>query len=190
MSVPAADFQKQLILIGRKNRRYPSLIPEMQAIAAGLSTDTTTHDRTIRLHPPPVRIGRDKTPVTNAVLHVVNRGKAGNLANATMGAIINSSIALISPPINTVPPVITNLGDGTVGSQLVNTNPGTWSPPAVPSNNFTRQWLRNGANIAGATANNYTTVTADGGTSVSIRVTAINANGSTPVVSNAIAITP
>lgn len=187
MSVLAADFQKQLLLVGRKNRRYPRLITELQAISAGLNADTTVHDRTIRLHPAPVRIGRDKTPFTNEVLKVVNKGKAGNLANATMATIINSSLGLISPPVNTVPPAITiQTGDGTAGATtLLNSAVGTWSPTGTP----TRQWLRNGANIAGATTITYATTGADSGTNISIRVTMTNANGSTSAVSNAIAIT-
>jgi hypothetical protein len=43
------------------------------------------------------------------------------------------------------------------------------SVPAISG--ATYQWQRNGSNIAGATSRTYTTVTADGGTTVAVRVT-------------------
>lgn len=188
MSYQAADFQKQLLLIGRKSRRYPRLITETQNIANALLVDTTTRDRTLQLHPLPVRIGRDKSPFTNTVLHLVNRGKGGNLANAAMASILNSSLALILPPTNTVAPQITYVsggdGPGTQPGAQYAASAGTWNPTGTRAN----QWLRSGANITGATAASYTTVAADAGTNLSCRITMTNANGSTSVVSNSVAI--
>jgi len=86
-------------------------------------------------------------------------------------------------PVNTVAPVAS--GAGTVASTLSVTT-GTWSNTPT---SYAYQWLRGGANIAGATAASYVLAAADSGTNVSCRVTASNASGAgTPVVSNAIAV--
>lgn len=190
MTYQSADFQGQLLLIGRKNRGYPTLITETQNIANALLVDQTTQDLTIALPPLAVRPGKDKTAFTNEVLLLVNRGKGGNLANTVMGGIINSALSQILPPTNTVAPTITYVsGGGGAGTQpgaQYASNTGTWSSP-TPT--YTRQWLRSGADIAGATAAAYTTVAADAGTNLSCLITATNPNGSTSVVSNAVAIT-
>lgn len=84
-------------------------------------------------------------------------------------------------PTNTVAPsIFIASGDGTVGSSYA-CNAGTWVPSGAT---ISRQWLRNGANIAGATATSYTAVAADSGTALSCRVTATNAGGSNSAVSN------
>jgi hypothetical protein len=66
-------------------------------------------------------------------------------------------------------PTIT--GTAAVGSALT-ANPGTWSPTP---DSFTYQWLRNDAEIAGATASTYTVGTADQGAKLAVIVTAIKA---------------
>lgn len=58
-------------------------------------------------------------------------------------------------------------GTGTVGETLT-VSDGTWGPSPVT---LTRQWLRNGSVISGATGTSYTLVAADAGTNVSVRVT-------------------
>lgn len=178
-----ADFQKQLLLIGKKNRNYPSLAAELNAIAAALNTDTITHDLTIKL--PPAAVKPDKkahTAFTNEVLLLVNRGKGGNLSPLAMSNGITAELSKIFPPVNTTVPAVT--GTGAVGNTLSCTQ-GNWT--YVPTT-YAYQWLRNGANIAGATASTRLLLAADSGTNVSCRVTATNAAGSTPIVSNAIAV--
>ena len=86
-----------------------------------------------------------------------------------------------SAPVNTVAPVAS--GSLTVGSTLSCTT-GTWSNSPT---GYAYQWLRNGANISGATSSTYLTVTADGGTSVSCQVTASNGL-SASTTSNALSI--
>ena len=72
-----------------------------------------------------------------------------------------------------------------MGSTLSCTT-GTWSNSPT---SYAYQWLRNGGGISGATSSTYVTVTADGGTSVSCRVTATNAIGpGLPATSNTLAI--
>ena len=75
-------------------------------------------------------------------------------------------------PVNTVAPVAS--GTTTVGSTLSCTT-GTWTNSPT---SYAYQWLRNGANISGATSSTYLTVTADGGTSIRCTVIATNVHGS------------
>jgi hypothetical protein len=81
---------------------------------------------------------------------------------------------------NTVAPEVT--GIPLVG-QVLTCSTGTWSPTPT---SYTYQWLRDGASIAGATANTHTLVSADEGTVVSCRVTAIKSGDSKSATSNAI----
>jgi hypothetical protein len=184
MSVQPMDFYGELLLLGKKNRAYgaPAVLAEMTAVSTALSTDPTTHDVTVALPPAPVKPDPSQTDFTNAALLLVNKGKGGNLANATMKAAIDAALVLIAPPTNTVAPVAT--GNGTIPGNMSCTT-GTWanSPTA-----YAYQWMRGAAEIAGATNPTYVTVAADGGTSVSCRVTASNASGSASASSNAIAI--
>jgi hypothetical protein len=83
-------------------------------------------------------------------------------------------------PTNTVLPVASfTSGTGALGSVATSTN-GTWTG----SPTFTFQWLRSGANIAGATGVSYTFVAADSGNTISRRTTGTNAGGTLSVVSN------
>ena len=85
-------------------------------------------------------------------------------------------------PVNTATPVAS--GTLTVGSTLSCTN-GTWTNSPT---GYAYRWLRNGANISGATSSTYVTVIADGGTSIRCTVTATNAHGSGSATSNTLAI--
>lgn len=84
---------------------------------------------------------------------------------------------LLSPPVNTVLPVIT--GTPSVGEELT-CSQGTWDPAG---DTYAYQWKRDGANIGGATASTYTLVDADALTDITCTVTATNAAGSTPATS-------
>jgi hypothetical protein len=184
MSVQPMDFYGELLLLGKKNRAYgaPAVLAEMTAVSTALATDPTTHDVTVALPPPPVKPDPSQTDFTNAALLLVNKGKGGNLPNATMKAAIDAALTLIAPPTNTAPPAIS--GNGMVGSQHVATT-GTW---ANSPTSYAYQWLRGAAEIAGATIFAYTPVAADGGTNLSCRITASNNSGSASASSNAVAI--
>jgi hypothetical protein len=83
----------------------------------------------------------------------------------------------VSPPYNTVAPVIS----GTLTEdETLTTTDGTWlqSPTS-----YTYQWKRDGVNIGGATSNNYVLLLADVGSTITVTVTATNAAGSTNATS-------
>jgi hypothetical protein len=90
-------------------------------------------------------------------------------------AVTDTTGTLFGPaviPANLTPPVIS--GTTTVGQTLVTTS-GTWSGTLA---SYTYQWKRGGVNIAGATGNSYTLVTADLGATITVTVTATNPAGS------------
>jgi hypothetical protein len=183
MSYQIADFSGQVRLNVMMHPAYPNRAAELNAIAAALASDTTTHDTTIQTAPAGLQPGQPgQSRFTNDILLVVNAGKAGNLTASAMSNAITAGLATELPPVNTSAPAVT--GTGTVGQTLSVTN-GNWN--YVPTS-YAYQWLRGGVAILNATAATYVLVAADSGTSVSCRVTATNAAGSTPIVSNAIAV--
>jgi hypothetical protein len=80
-----------------------------------------------------------------------------------------------TPPTNIAPPQVQLLGTLEVGQQLVCTT-GTWTDNPTT---YTRQWMRNATQIAGATAAGYSLVTADVGALIGCVVTARTAAGGT-----------
>ena len=183
MSYQIADFTSQVALVAAIHNSNPNRAAELNAIAAALASDTAAHDTTITTAPTGLMPGNAaNTHFTNDVLLVVNAGKGGNLTPLAMSNAITGELAQVIPPVNTTAPAVT--GTGTVGQTLSVTN-GNWT--YVPTS-YAYAWLRGGTPIGGATAATYLLVAADSGTSVSCRVTATNAAGSTPVLSNAIAV--
>jgi hypothetical protein len=98
----------------------------------------------------------------------------------------NTSTWLQVVPTNTSVPVITGPSPPVVGSVLTSSS-GVWSGTGL---SFAYQWLRAGANIAGATAKNYTTVTADKTFAISCKVTATNTKGNASATSAATVAVP
>ncbi len=86
-----------------------------------------------------------------------------------------SLLSARAAPVNSTAPVITgtlNVGD------LLTTTDGTWDY----YNEFTYAWYRDAVLITGATSNTYTTVTDDGGTTLTSKVTAFG-DGTTNTLS-------
>ena len=114
----------------------------------------------------------------------MNKLSSGRLAASlvvTLAALAFTTIGLAAtaaPPANTSPPTIS--GTAQVGQTLTATN-GTWSNAPA---SFAYQWLRcNGggnscATVANGTQQTYTLVAADTGSTMRVRVTATNADGS------------
>jgi len=126
-----------------------------------------------------VLVSGDAAKMISCRVTATNADGSGSVTATAVGPIVASN-----PPVNTVEPVIS--GTVAVGSTLTIPN-GTWSNS--PSS-YARQWLRNGANISGATATTYALVAADQGATISCRVTATNADGSTAVTSATVGPVP
>ena len=114
---------------------------------------------------------------TTITVTVTATNSSGNASATSAG--VGPIAALPTAPVNTSPPVIS--GTTTVGQTLTAAN-GTWSG----SPTFTYQWLRNGANISGATAGTYLLVSADATTNVSVTVTATNGVGNASATAAAV----
>ena len=114
----------------------------------------------------------------------MNKLSCGRIAASlvvTLAALAFTTIGLAAtaaPPANTSPPTIS--GTAQVAQTLTATN-GTWSNAPA---SFAYQWLRcNGggnscASVANGTQQTYTLVGADAGSTMRVRVTATNADGS------------
>ena len=178
-----ANFNQQLTLTVKQwvGKRYPNISAELQAIATALTTDTTKHSRAVEKAPPALAIGAAQTAFTNGSLHIVDKGKAGNLTNTAMSNAITALLGTVLPPANTTAPAVT--GAGAVGNTLSCTM-GNWT---LSPSSYAYQWMRSGADIVGATAAAYKLVAADSGKSIACMVTAFTAGGSTSIASNAIA---
>lgn len=83
----------------------------------------------------------------------------------------------VAPSNSTLPSVT---GAARVGQTLAGTT-GTWIGTPAPT--YSRQWMRNGVAIAGATGTSYGLVDADMGAYITLRVTATNTAGSTVATS-------
>ena len=117
--------------------------------------------------------------VGQSIRCIVTAFNSGGIVPAT-----SNSVAVTSNvPVNTATPVVTGLP---YAGATFSCTQGTWTN--VPTG-FAYQWLRDGANIVGATLSTYLGVTADQGHSVSCAVIASNAGGASIAAnSNAIAI--
>jgi hypothetical protein len=178
-----ANFNQQMALTVKQwvGKKYPTISAELQAIATGLTTDTTTHSRAVEKAPAALALGAAQTAFTNGALHIVDKGKAGNLTNTAMSNAITALLGTVLPPANTTAPAVS--GTGAVGNTLTCTT-GIWtlSPTA-----YAYQWMRSGANIFDATQSTYKLVAADSGKTIACMVTAFTAGGSASVASNAVA---
>lgn len=101
-------------------------------------------------------------------------------------------IPSLQPPTNSAAPSLTYVtgggGAGNVGSQYA-CSAGTWTP-STPMPTFTRQWLRDGAAIPGATATTYTIQTADVGHVITAQVIATNPAGSSAPATSSNSVGP
>ena len=113
--------------------------------------------------------------------HNVSCAVTGTNAGGAATANSNAIAVTVALPVNSVAPVVT--GSVNVGSTLATTN-GTWSG----SPTYTYQWLRDGTNIVGATAQTYVVAIADQAHSISCAVTGTNAGGSATAGSNSLAV--
>jgi hypothetical protein len=179
-------FTAEVAGVAHIHKWYANRATELNTIATALSTDTTTHDKTMQA--PPAALNPGLVPpvhsrFTNAVNLIVNKGKSGNLTAAAMGSAITAGIAQFLPPANTAAPVASSTSLSVAAAGVASVTNGTWTNAPTE---YQYQWLRAGAPIFSATTASHTLVVADETFMISCRVTAINAGGSTSIVSNAI----
>lgn len=167
------DFQQQIAICALIHRWNPNLNTELAAIATALASDTTTHDQSLQTPPAALKLGTPPTPqtrLTNDLILAVNKGKAGNLPNATMVAAIDGVAGVLAPPGVVDVPYVYAVG------AVANVTNGNWI--GTPGS-YAYAWKRDGTVAIGANANAYTMVGADTGHQIGCIVTATNATGST-----------
>ena len=153
-------------------------------MATALATDPTTHDASIETPPVALRIGPDKTRLTNDIILCVNKAKGGNLPKSSMIAAIDGVAGVLAPPGVVDTPYVS--GAKPAGSVLTCTT-GNWI--GTPSS-YAYAWKRNGVVAVGTNATTYTTVAGDVAASVGCIVSATNATGTTAApLSNQIVVT-
>ena len=123
----------------------------------------------------------DQAPVTRYLTTVERRATPATTAFVVTVDKYTAPIVIVPAPMNTVAPTIS--GTATVGQSLTAAD-GSWT--GSPS--LSRQWLRNGVAIGGATGNTYTVNAADASSTISVRVTATNAGGSATATSNTLSV--
>ena len=184
MSFSYQGFQQEVAITALIHRFNPALNTELAAVATALASDPTTHDASIETPPVALRIGADKSRLTNDLLHCVNKAKGGNLPKSSMIAAIDGVAGVLAPPGIVDTPFVS--GAKPSGSVLTCTQ-GNWI--GTPSS-YAYAWKRNGTVAVGTNASTYTTVAGDVASSVGCVVTATNATGSTAApLSNQIVVT-
>lgn len=108
----------------------------------------------------------------------LNRSRSRARSNTTGG----EPPVVVDPPENTVAPVVS--GTTRVG-EVLSTTDGTWTGDDIV---YSYQWKRDGVEIGGATADEYTLVLADLDKDITCTVTATNDGGAVDEDSNAIAM--
>jgi hypothetical protein len=147
----APDGAVVLTLTG--NASLKTRINQFGVLIVGYDESNTT----VNLH---VAAFNDATVERDLTLNIV-----GPKVYGTVGLAIDENPDIIS---NTKLPYITPSAGGPVGTVL-SVNRGSWDTDDI---DITVQWTRDGANIAGATGEQYETVTADSGHSIAVVVTA------------------
>jgi hypothetical protein len=151
---------------------------------------TTVFPFQFRYTPPASAAGRTVTLTAEAV------DKAGNTSTRDLDLNVVAANAAVESPTPVSDPTIT--GSPVVGQQLSCVSGGFTNSPDT----LEYEWLRNGATIAGATANTYTPTAQDAGRNVACREWATNSAGTgdatsesllisaAPPVANALPTTP
>jgi hypothetical protein len=189
MSMHAPEFAAKISQILKQYHFYAPANAELGTIATALGADVTTHDKTIESVVLALKIHSElHSPFTNEINLQINKGKAGNLSNATMIAAMDAAIGTVSKPGNTAIPYASANASPPIVGTVCSCTTGLWI--GVPTS-YSYQWKRDGATNIGSNAATYTLVSADVGANHKITcvVTATNAQGSTVAPpSNAITV--
>jgi hypothetical protein len=180
------DFQTAIKKRVNKFTVHPNWQTELQAISTALDSDTTLHDQTIVARQPALTIGPDKTPFQNQILHVVNKGFAGNIPPSDMADGINSVLGIALPPGRIDLPYASGGEDPT---NTVHCTSGNWTNSPT---SYAYQWLSGPLGgtpttpIAAGTTADYPFTAAEDDHTLLCRVTAVNAAGSAESDSNTV----
>jgi hypothetical protein len=179
MSYYEPDLAGKFILLKGIHFWNPNFASEMGVIVTALGSDATTRPCTTETPALALRIGSDKSPLTNDALLLVNSAKSGNMsADAIIGA-LDVALGTAYHPVNVdVPYASANASPAIVGT-IVTVTTGNWA--GAPTS-YTYQWKRDGVTNIGTTNSTtapYTLISGDiGGHAITCVVTATNATGS------------
>jgi hypothetical protein len=91
MSYKQSDFQSEIALNGMIHRWYPNVKAELTLMSTAVKADTTTHSRQIET---PLGVLQNPNSYYQAEINlIINKGKAGNLTVAQMGAAMDAVVA-------------------------------------------------------------------------------------------------
>jgi hypothetical protein len=91
MSYTPAQFAAEIALNGKTFYAYPNVKAELTLMSTAVKADTTKHDRTLET---PLGILQNPNSYYQAQINrAINRGKAGNLTVAQMGAAMDAVVA-------------------------------------------------------------------------------------------------
>jgi streptogramin lyase len=128
-------------------------------------------------------------PVVGDAGHTLRFEVTASNAAGAAAAQSSQTTLIATSPVNTALPTIS--GTGAQGATMTATT-GTWSGTPTPS--YTYQWQRCNTSgtgcgaISGATSSTYVTVSADGGSTLDVVVTATNSAGSVSATSGYVAV--
>ena len=130
MSYREKDFAGEIAitLLIHKAKGSTAINSELGTITTALAADTSTHDKTIQNPPAALQILTPPahTRFTNDINLVINKGKGGNLSNATMVAAIDVAIGVaVKPGVVDIPYASANATPPIVGTVCSVTN-GNW----------------------------------------------------------------
>lgn len=91
MSYKPADFAAEIALNGMIHHAYPNVKAELTLLSTAVKADTTHHSREMQT---PLGILQNATSRYMGDINlIINKGKAGNLTVAQMGAAMDSVVA-------------------------------------------------------------------------------------------------
>ena len=152
-------------------------------ITAGVATDSDGNPAAPGFDLPAIALATDLGVLANGVLTAGPTAGTAHVTAQLDNAQAAATVEFIDPPANTAPPAV--IGE-TVAGSVLSCALGSWTGAHLM---HARQWTRDGADIAGATGDSYTTVGDDAGHAIGCRVTATNSVGSSAQAGNEIGVT-
>jgi hypothetical protein len=128
------------------------------------------------------------TSLSTSTTYIVGSAYAGQVITVTQRSTLNTgtlynertsaatSVVVATVPTNSVAPTITPSGAQTVGAAYSVASLGTWADDTAATVSY--QWLWNDADISGATASTYSSITGQEGGTIKLRVRKTTAQGS------------